>query len=133
MPVQSFFTSRKSAEQLAKFIYLTAHNQIIESMTFVDILNDQAVRNFIHDRSVMDAFHSIRKNGNRAVHDDSKKTEKEAIEVLEDLHYVAGEIACITILGTLFNSDVSEQYIHDREQEWKKRLDTMAPHGYNDN
>ena len=29
MPVQSVFTSRKSAELLAKFIYMAAHNQAI--------------------------------------------------------------------------------------------------------
>lgn len=95
MPVQSVFTSRKSAEQLAKFIYLTSHKQKIDSMPFVDILNDQTVRDFIHDRSIMNAFHSIRKSGNRAVHEDARETVEEAIEVLEDLHYITGEIACI--------------------------------------
>ncbi len=38
-----------------------------------------------------------------------------------------------SILETFFNSDVSEKFIHEREQEWKRRLDTMTPHGYNDN
>ena len=36
MPVQSVFTSRKSAELLAKFIYLAAHNQEVEMLTFAD-------------------------------------------------------------------------------------------------
>ena len=38
MPVQSVFTSRKSAELLAKFIYLASHNEKMETMNFVDIL-----------------------------------------------------------------------------------------------
>lgn len=48
MPVQSVFTSRKSAELLAKFIYLAAHNQKMEELTFSDILSDYTVRKFIH-------------------------------------------------------------------------------------
>ena len=32
MPVQSVFTSRKSAELLAKFLYMAAHNQEMENL-----------------------------------------------------------------------------------------------------
>lgn len=95
MPIQSVFTSRKSAELLAKFIYLAAHNQEIEELTFADILSDVTVRNFIHSRDIMDAFHYIRKKGNRAVHGDDQETAEDALYVLEDLHYVAGETACM--------------------------------------
>lgn len=95
MPVQSVFTSRKSAELLAKFIYLAAHNQKMEELTFSDILSDYTVRKFIHSKDVMDAFHYIRKSGNRAVHGDSQEESMDAIAVLEELHYVAGETACI--------------------------------------
>ena len=96
MPVQSIFTSRKSAELLAKFIYMAACNQRMEDMTFADILSDWTFKNFIRDRAVMDAFHSIRKQGNQAVHDeDNEETAKDAIDVLHDLHYVAGESACM--------------------------------------
>ena len=56
MPVQSVFTARKSAELLAKFIFLAAHNEQMETMNFVDILGDPAVRDFIDDRKVMNAF-----------------------------------------------------------------------------
>ncbi len=101
MPVQSVFTSRKSAELLAKFIYMAAHNQEMENLSFADILADVTVRNFIHNRNIMDAFHYIRKSGNRAVHSDSQETSENAIAVLQDLHYVAGETACM--LGLIKN------------------------------
>jgi len=95
MPVQSVFTARKSAELLARFIYMAAHNQEMEGLTFADILSDMTVRNFINSRDVMDAFHYIRKSGNRAVHGDDEESSDEAIAVLQDLHYVAGETACM--------------------------------------
>ena len=94
MPVQSIFTSRKSAELLAKFIYMAACNQQMEEMTFADVLSDWTFKNFIRSRDVLDAFHYIRKQGNLAVHDENNdETVKDAIDVLRDLHYVAGETA----------------------------------------
>ncbi len=101
MPVQSVFTSRKGAEMLAKFIYLAAHNERMESMNFVDILGDPVFRDFIHDRNVMKGFHFIRKSGNRAVHTDDEETADDAIDVLEALHYVVGKTSCI--LGLIKN------------------------------
>lgn len=95
MPVQSVFTARKSAELLASFIYRAAHNQKAAELSFADILGDPVVRDYINDRKVMNAFHYIRKNGNRAVHGDETATSEEAVEVLEDFHFVAGETACM--------------------------------------
>ena len=95
MPVQSVFTSRKSAELLAKFLYMAAHNQAMEDLTFADILSDLTVRKFVNSRDIMDAFHYIRKTGNRAVHGNEQEFSDDAIAVLQDLHYVAGETACM--------------------------------------
>lgn len=95
MPVQSVFTSRKSAELLAKFIYMAAHNQAMEEQTFADILSDITVRRFVNSRDIMDAFHFIRKSGNRAVHGNEQESVDDAVAVLQDLHYVAGETACM--------------------------------------
>lgn len=126
MPVQSVFTSRKSAELLAKFIFLAAHNEQMENMNFVDILADPTVRDFIGDRKVMNAFHYIRKSGNRAVHGDDPETTGEAIDVLEELHFVAGETACM--LGLIddypsFNDRISTypeaKYVDEKEIEEK--------------
>ena len=109
MPVQSVFTSRKSAELLAKFIYMAAHNQEMENLTFADILADMTVRKFINSRDVMDAFHYIRKSGNKAVHSDDEETSEDAIAVLQDLHYVAGETACM--LGLIDDYPMFENHI----------------------
>lgn len=109
MPVQSVFTSRKSAELLAKFIYLAAHNQEIENLTFADILSDTTFRKFVNSRDIIDAFHYIRKSGNRAVHSDDEETAEDAVSVLQDLHYVAGETACM--LGLIDDYPMFENHI----------------------
>ncbi len=129
MPIQSVFTSRKSAELLARFIYMAAHNQAMEELTFADILSDMTVRNYVHNRRVMDAFHYIRRTGNRAVHSDDQESPEEAVSILQDLHYVAGETACIlglidtyprfnTEIGTFPNAVfVDEQDIDKKARE----------------
>ena len=109
MPVQSVFTARKSAELLAKFIYLAAHNEQIGLLSFADILSDPVVREFIHNRHVMNAFHFIRKSGNRAVHGDEEESPEEAIDVLENLHFVAGETACM--LGLIESYPAFEEHV----------------------
>lgn len=111
MPMQSVITSRKSAELLAKFIYLAAHNQDMADLSFADILSDITVRKFINSRTVMDAFHYIRKCGNRAVHGNDQESSEDAITVLEDLHYVAGETACI--LGLIDDYPTFEDQIKE--------------------
>ena len=109
MPVQSVFTSRKSAELLAKFIYMAAHNQQMEELTFADILSDITFKRFVNSRDVIDAFHYIRKNGNQAVHGDIHGNSEDAVTVLQDLHYVAGETACM--LGLINNYPVFDASI----------------------
>jgi len=93
MPMQSVFTARKSAEMLAKLIYMAAHNKQMEELSFADILADRTVRTFIHSRDVMDAFHFIRKNGNRAAHAYDQWDVEDALDVLQDLHFITGETA----------------------------------------
>lgn len=92
-PSTSVIASRRSAELLAKFIYLTAHTQSAQDMSFVDILADPEVCKFINNRNVMDAFHYIRKNGNKGAHAEQPVDEKQALSVLQKLHYAAGETA----------------------------------------
>ena len=93
-PYMSMFASRKSAELLAKFIYIAAYYSAVEGMTFADILSDAKVQEFINNRGVLRAFHHIRKKGNAAVHDNNIDVGKDnAIDLLEELHYIAGETA----------------------------------------
>lgn len=109
MPMQSVFTSRKSAEIFAKFIYMAAHNQRMEDISFAEVLSDPTVRKFINSRDVLDAFHFIRKSGNKAAHADSRETVDDAVAVLQDLHYVAGETACL--LGLIDDYPIFEEQI----------------------
>ena len=94
MPEQSVFTSGKSAELLAKFIYMTAHKQEMEGLTFAEILMDPTFQRFINSRRIINAFHDIRKSRNQAVHGDAHESTADAVAVLQELHYVAGETAC---------------------------------------
>lgn len=128
MPVQSVFTSRKSAELLAKFLYMAAHNEVLEGLTFVDILSDPMVGRLINNRKVMNAFHHIRKGGNKAVHGDEQESPDEAVSILHDLHFVTGETACI--LGLIdhyprfernIQSHPEAQYIDEKDTEEKAR------------
>ena len=95
MPEQSLITSRKSAELLAKFIYMAAHKQKMSGMSLANILSDETVKKFVSygNKDILTAFHFIRKSGNRAAHGDDNETGDEAIAVLRSLHYVAGETA----------------------------------------
>lgn len=92
-PYLSLIAARKSAELLAKFVYMAAHSSVLDGLTFADILADYQVKRFINDRNVMDAFHFIRKNGNTAVHGDQDTNADIALAVLQNLHFVAGETA----------------------------------------
>lgn len=133
MPEQSMFTSRKSAELLAKFLFLVAHKQEEEELSFVEVLSDPAFKRYVNNRNVIDAFHYIRKTGNRAVHSDEKESPETAIRVLEDLHYVAGEAA--RLLGLIkdypaFIDDIeaypNAQFVDETEVEKKAQEMFMA-------
>ena len=93
MPDLSMVASRKSAEVLAKYVYLLAHSEEMEGLTFADVLSDQAVRRYLRNPAVLDAFHFIRKSGNAAVHTLEEGSPEAAIAVLERLHFIVGELA----------------------------------------
>ena len=95
IPDQSIIASRKSAEILARFIYMEVYSNKMEKMDFAGILSDPEVCSYIHNNNVINAFHFIRKNGNLAVHESKDETIEDAVDVLEKLHYVTGECACI--------------------------------------
>ena len=92
-PDLSIISSRKSAEVLAKFVFLVAHSEDVGSLTFADVLADPSVKRYLNSAEVMDAFHFIRKKGNAAVHTLEAESSETAIAVLQRLHFLAGEIA----------------------------------------
>ena len=71
-------------------------------------INDKLVREFIHNRHVMNVFHFIRKGGNKAVHGDEEESPEEAIDVLK-VHFVTGETACM--LGLIENYPAFEEHV----------------------
>ena len=95
-PESSLVLSRKIAEAIAGLLYVAAHTAELEHLTFDQILKDRVFRRFVHNRDVVDAFYNIKQHGNKAAHSlDESFTSDEAVNVLEDLHYVTGEAACI--------------------------------------
>ena len=94
-PDESLVASRKGAEALARFIYMEAHAEEMERMTFDAVLRDQAVRRFIRRRDILDAFYNVKQKGNAGAHADESEvlTSEDAIDVLWDLHFITGEMA----------------------------------------
>ena len=88
----SITAARMAMEYMVKLLYGAAVNSDIAGLTTFDMLSDYDFVRYIDDRALMDAFHFIRKKGNIAVHQGSL-TDTVAIEVLEKLHFVAGETA----------------------------------------
>lgn len=111
-PDCSMFSSRKSGEALAQFLYYKAYQDAAEHLTFADILKDYTVKRYINNTAVLDALHNIRKNGNNAVHEINENTADQALKLLEDLHYAVGETARKEHLVDnypRFNSNIEEK------------------------
>ena len=92
-PDLSMISSRKSAEVLAKFVFLVAHSEDVGFLSFADVLSDPVVKRYLNSTAVIDAFHFIRKKGNAAVHTLEMESADSAMAVLQRLHFVAGEVA----------------------------------------
>ena len=93
-PDSSLVSSRKAAEALAKFIFKRAYSEEMVRMTFDDVLKNREFRRFLNNRNILNSFYNIKQKGNRGAHpQDVDPTSEDALEVLEDLHYVTGEIA----------------------------------------
>ena len=89
MPAQSMLAASKSAELIARFIYMASHNQETEGVDFADVLSDDTVADFVDNRYLIDALRSVAEGG------DGETTAENAVTVLRDLQYVAGETACM--------------------------------------
>lgn len=125
MPYLSEFASRKSAEIIAKYVYSIAHAEEMERLDFFGILQDPAVKGFLSSKSLIDAFHFIRQKGNDAVHKDDEVSADEAIDVLDDLHYVLGEVAIR--LGMIIDyPEFDEQLIVDTGKTKMLDMDTSV-------
>lgn len=131
-PDLSMIASRKSAEVLAKFVFITAHAENIEDLTFADVLVDPVVKRYINSTPVLDAFHYIRKKGNAAVHTLEDASVKTAVEVLKQLHYVTGEIAKRMKLITKYPTFDVPVVKNESAQPCHVNVDDLAQEMYDD-
>lgn len=90
-PDISITASRKASEYIVKMLYGSVISNRIYDMTVFDMLQDDAFIRWLHDDTLLQHFHFIRRVGNQAVHQGGKSSD-EALRVLESLHTVVGEI-----------------------------------------
>ena len=114
-PNESLNASRNSGEMLAGLCYVIAHSEEAMNLSFYNMLKDPAVERYLRNPQLISAFHKVRTGGNSGSHIiEKEQSSKEAINVLENLHYVVGEVA--KRLGAIsrypsFNKNIPSQLV----------------------
>lgn len=91
-PDLSCASARKAIEYIVRLMYTAAIQTEANQLTVYDMLCTPDFVMYLDDRTLLNAIHAIRRKGNIAVHQGGL-TEKEAIEIVEQLHFVAGEVS----------------------------------------
>lgn len=86
-------SARKAIEYIVRLMYTAAIQTEANQLTVYDMLCTPDFIMYLDDRTLLNAIHFIRRKGNIAVHQGGL-TNKEAVEIVEQLHFVAGEV-CI--------------------------------------
>ena len=86
-------SARKAIEYIVRLMYTAAIQTDANQLTVYDMLCTPDFVMYVDDRTLLNAIHFIRRQGNIAVHQGGL-TEKEAVNIVEQLHFVAGEV-CI--------------------------------------
>ena len=94
-PTPSAISARKAMEFIVKLLYSTGVGVPNFGMTVFEMVTNQAFMDYVRDETVISTIHIIRKMGNVAAHDGTL-TSKEALTVLEQLHFLVGE-TCILL------------------------------------
>ncbi|MBR6965633.1 MAG: hypothetical protein IKH81_00925 [Clostridia bacterium] len=97
-PDISCASAQKAIEYIVRLMYTAAIQTEANQLTVYDMLCSPDFVIYLDDRTLLNAIYLIRRKGNLAVHQGGL-TESDAREVVEQLHYVAGEV-CI-FLGLL--------------------------------
>lgn len=105
VPTHSMKHSRNALEFCVKFIYKTVLSDEEMTGNLNDLMGKQVFIEYIDSREVLNEMHYIRKMCNAAVHEE-KGTKDEALNVLESLLYVVGEL--FITLGLLRDYPVFE-------------------------
>lgn len=93
-PNISATSARKAMEYIVKLIYTSLMGQDY-GFTVFEMITDVRFVDYVHDQTLMNSIHYIRKMGNVAVHE-GNITQDEALDVLEELHFLVGEF-CILL------------------------------------
>lgn len=97
-PNISATSSRKAMEYMVKLIYVSLVGYDDGSTVF-EMLTDARFTDYVDDETLMSSFHFIRKMGNVAVHEGDLHSD-DALYVLEELHFLVGEMAILLGLVT---------------------------------
>ena len=89
-PYLSGMSARQALEYLVKLVY-AAKVAPTDGLTMFDMLDDQRFIDWLGDSYVLNTIHYVRKMGNAAAHQ-GDLTSSEALSVLENLHFLVGEI-----------------------------------------
>lgn len=89
-PYLSGMSARQALEYLIKLIYASKIAPT-DGLTMFDMVDDQRFIDWLGDSYLLNTIHYVRKIGNAAVHQ-GDLTSDEALNVLENLHFLVGEI-----------------------------------------
>lgn len=120
--------SRKALEYCVKFIYGTALEKEPCGASMFDMMEDPDFKNYVGDSGVLNEMHYIRKMGNSAVHENNGKPD-EAIDVLEALLYVVGELFITLRLlkdYPVFAAPAKEPDVQPRQPAIKEKKEAEA-------
>ena len=92
-PNISVTSARKAMEFIVKMIYSAVIGDI-QGKTVFEMSTDYAFTSYLNDQILLNSIHFIRKMGNVAVHDGTL-TSDEALKVLEELHFLVGEVCML--------------------------------------
>jgi len=85
-------SARKAIEFVVRLVYEAAIQTEPGSLTVYEMLCTPDFVKYLDDNALLNAIHFIRRKGNTAVHQGGL-TEKEAVEIVKQLHFIAGEVS----------------------------------------
>ncbi len=97
-PDMSCASAQKAIEYIVRLMYTAAIQTEANQLMVYDMLCSPDFVIYLDDRTLLNAIHTIRRKGYVAIHEGGL-TAEDALMVVEQLHFVAGEI-CI-FLGLL--------------------------------
>lgn len=89
-PYLSGMSARQALEYLVKLVYASKVAST-DGLTMFDMVDDQRFIDWLGDSYLLNTIHFVRKMGNAAVHQ-GDLTVSEALSVLENLHFLVGEV-----------------------------------------